>query len=96
MTSPIVKRSIVIAGHKTSVSVEDAFWTALKDIAASRGTTVGDLVATIDEGRQHGNLSSAIRLFVLDHFRTRPGGNSEGERARGKTEATALGSAPPK
>ena len=96
MKSPIVKRSIVIAGHKTSVSVEDAFWTALKDIAASRGTTVAELVATIDAGRQHGNLSSAIRLFVLDHFRARAGGGSEDERARNKMAATVLGSAPPK
>jgi predicted DNA-binding ribbon-helix-helix protein len=96
MTSPIVKRSIVIAGHKTSVSVEDAFWTALKDVAASRGATVAELVATIDSSRQHGNLSSAIRLFVLDHFRTRPGGNSEGGRARDQVAATAVGSTPPK
>ena len=73
MRSPLVKRSLVIAGHKTSVSVEDAFWTALKDIAASRGTTVAELVAAIDAGRQHGNLSSAIRLFVLDHFRAAAG-----------------------
>ena len=96
MTSPIVKRSIVIAGHKTSVSVEDAFWTGLKDIASSRGATVAELVATIDAGRQHGNLSSAIRLFVLDHFRTRPGENSEREHARDKTSAAAVGSTPPK
>lgn len=96
MTSLIVKRSIVIAGHKTSISVEDAFWMALKDIAASRGATVAELVATIDAGRRHGNLSSAIRLFVLDYFRTRQGGNSEGERARGKVAATAVGSMPPK
>lgn len=94
MTSSIVKRSIVIAGHKTSVSVEDAFWVALKDIAASRGTTVAELVAVIDAGRQHGNLSSAIRLFVLDQVRAQPGGNSEG--GRGKVAATALGSGPPK
>ena len=74
MKSPIVKRSIVIAGHKTSVSIEDAFWTALKDIAASRGATVAELVAAIDAGRQHDNLSSAVRLFVLDHFRAAAGG----------------------
>lgn len=96
MTSLIVKRSIVIAGHKTSVSVEDAFWTALKDIAASRGAAVAELVATIDAGRRHGNLSSAIRLFVLDHFRTGPGGSNEGEHARDKTAATAVGSTPPR
>jgi predicted DNA-binding ribbon-helix-helix protein len=94
VTSPIVKRSIVIAGHRTSVSVEDAFWTALKDIAANRGSTVAALVATIDADRQHGNLSSAIRLFVLDHFRAEAGGNIERERGRSKTAATAS-AAPP-
>ena len=69
MKSPVVKRSIVIAGHKTSVSLEDAFWKGLKDIAGDRNLTLSDLVATIDTDRQHGNLSSAIRLFVLDHYR---------------------------
>ena len=71
MKSPVVKRSIVIAGHKTSVSLEDAFWRGLKEIAATRDMTLSDLVATIDGGRHHGNLSSAIRLFVLDHYRNR-------------------------
>ena len=69
MKSPVVKRSIVIAGHKTSVSLEDAFWKGLKEIAGSRHTTLSDIVLTIDTERQHGNLSSAIRLFVLDHYR---------------------------
>ena len=69
MKSPVVKRSIVIAGHKTSVSLEDAFWKGLKEIAAERGVTLSELVASIDSDRRHGNLSSAIRLFVLDHYR---------------------------
>src|SRR3954463_3993548 len=69
MKSPVVKRSIVIAGHKTSVSLEDAFWRGLKETPASRGMTLSDLVASIDSDRRHGNLSSAIRLFVLDHYR---------------------------
>ena len=69
MKSPVVKRSIVIAGHKTSVSLEDAFWTSLKEIAGVREMTLSDLVALIDTDRRHGNLSSAIRIFVLDHFR---------------------------
>ena len=69
MKSHVAKRSIVIAGHKTSVSLEDAFWTALKEIAAEREMTLSDLVASIDTGRQHGNLSSAIRLFVLGLYR---------------------------
>ena len=70
MKSPVVKRSIVIAGHKTSVSLEDAFWQALKEIAGSRHMNLSDVVASIDTGRHQGNLSSAIRLFVLDYFRT--------------------------
>jgi predicted DNA-binding ribbon-helix-helix protein len=69
MKSPVVKRSIVIAGHKTSVSLEDAFWQGLKEIAGERDVTLSELVATIDSERRHGNLSSAIRLFVLDHYR---------------------------
>jgi predicted DNA-binding ribbon-helix-helix protein len=69
MKSPVVKRSIVIAGHKTSVSLEDAFWTGLKEIAGKRDLTLSDMVAAIDQDRRHGNLSSAIRLFVLDYYR---------------------------
>jgi predicted DNA-binding ribbon-helix-helix protein len=69
MKSQVIKRSIVIAGHKTSVSLEDAFWRGLKDIARERGITLSELVGSIDSDRQHGNLSSAIRLFVLDHYR---------------------------
>ena len=68
MKSPVVKRSIVIAGHKTSVSLEDAFWRGLKEIANSRHITLSDLVGSIDTERKHGNLSSAIRLFVLNHY----------------------------
>ncbi|MBN9048643.1 MAG: ribbon-helix-helix domain-containing protein [Rhizobiales bacterium] len=69
MKSPVVKRSIVIAGHKTSISLEDAFWKGLKEIAGDRQQTLSDIVAEIDKGRQQGNLSSAIRLFVLDFYR---------------------------
>jgi predicted DNA-binding ribbon-helix-helix protein len=67
--SPVVKRSIVIAGHKTSVSLEDAFWDALKEIATTKDATLSDIVANIDASRAQGNLSSAIRLFVLNHYR---------------------------
>jgi predicted DNA-binding ribbon-helix-helix protein len=70
MKSPVVKRSIVVAGHKTSVSLEDAFWKGLKEIAGTRDMTLSELVAFVDSERQHGNLSSAIRLFVLDHYRS--------------------------
>ena len=64
------KRSIIIAGHKTSVSLEDAFWKGLKEIAADRRETLSALIASIDSARDSGNLSSAIRLFVLNHFKT--------------------------
>ena len=77
MKSPVVKRSIVIAGHKTSVSLEDAFWTGLKEIATRRDMTLSDLVASIDTDRRQGNLSSAIRLFVLDHYRALAGEETE-------------------
>jgi predicted DNA-binding ribbon-helix-helix protein len=70
MKSPVVKRSLVIAGHKTSVSLEDAFWESLKEIAVQRQKKLSELVAAIDSERQHDNLSSAIRLFVLDFYRT--------------------------
>ena len=69
MKSPVVKRSIVLAGHKTSVSLEDAFWEGLKDIAKARRVTLSDLVGGIDTNREHGNLSSALRLFVLNHYK---------------------------
>ena len=69
MKSPIVKRSIVIGGHKTSVSLEDAFWRGLKDIAHGQRVTLSNMVAEIDKARQQSNLSSAIRLFVLDRLR---------------------------
>jgi predicted DNA-binding ribbon-helix-helix protein len=71
MKSPVVKRSIVVAGHKTSVSLEEAFWNGMKEISGLRDMTLSELVGEIDSKRQQGNLSSAIRLFVLDYFRTR-------------------------
>ncbi len=86
MKSPVVKRSIVIAGHKTSVSLEDAFWKGLKEIANGRELTLSDLVASIDTDRHHGNLSSAIRLFVLDHYRAQIGDDRD-------TQAIAHGGA---
>ena len=67
MKSLIVKRSIVIDGHKTSVSLEDVFWNALRDIAHARGESLSQLVTSIDSSRQFANLSSAVRVFVV-HF----------------------------
>jgi len=69
MKSFVIKRAIVIAGRNTSISLEDAFWSGLKEIASNRGLTISALVASIDSDRTNANLSSAIRLFVLNHYR---------------------------
>jgi predicted DNA-binding ribbon-helix-helix protein len=69
MKSTITKHSIVVAGRRTSVSLEYAFWDALKEIARKRGLTLSELISAIDACKQHGNLSSALRLFVLGVFR---------------------------
>ena len=94
MKSPVVKRSIVIAGHKTSVSLEDAFWSGLKDIAAARNMTLSELVASIDTDRRQGNLSSAIRLFVLHYYRALAGGggisSTESRESGGRPVMSAL------
>jgi predicted DNA-binding ribbon-helix-helix protein len=93
MKSQVIKRSIVIAGHKTSVSLEDAFWRGLKDIARERNVTLSDLVAVIDHDRRHGNLSSAIRLFVLDYYRTGGAGtpgSPEGTRETGTSHPAMM------
>jgi predicted DNA-binding ribbon-helix-helix protein len=69
MQSLVVKRSVVISGRKTSVSIEEAFWKSVKDIARVRNKGVSDLITAINAERDHGNLSSAIRLFVLESYR---------------------------
>jgi predicted DNA-binding ribbon-helix-helix protein len=69
MKSLVVKRSVVAAGHKTSVSLEDAFWSGLKEIARGQNISLSELIEAIDSERRHGNLSSAIRLFVLAFYR---------------------------
>jgi predicted DNA-binding ribbon-helix-helix protein len=71
MKSPVVKRSIVIDGRKTSVSLKDPFWEGLKEIAKDQRKTLSDLVGGIDTNREQGNLSSALRLFVLGHYQKR-------------------------
>jgi len=79
MQSSVEKRSVIVGKHKTSVSLEDEFWTGLKEIAASRQTTCSGLLSDINEHRQLGNLSSAVRLFVLEFYQ---------ERARRPTTAS--------
>ncbi len=66
MKSSVVKRSVIVAGHKTSVSVENAFWSGLKEIARKENITLSTMIGNIDKYHHQGNLSSAIRLFVLD------------------------------
>jgi predicted DNA-binding ribbon-helix-helix protein len=69
MKSLIVKHSVVIDGRKTSISLEEAFWTALKDIAHERGENLQRLITTIDADRQSANLSSVLRVFVLELYK---------------------------
>ena len=97
MKSSVVKRSVLIGNHKTSVSLEQPFWGSMKEISRERGKTLSELVSEIDDNRQQGNLSSAIRLFVLDHFRTIAEGNaskSVDAKAGRLTVATTPGPSP--
>jgi len=69
--SAVQKRSVRIAGHPTSISLEDAFWEALRDIAGNRNIRLSELVEEIDATRDSQNLSSAIRVFILSAYRDR-------------------------
>lgn len=71
----IMKHSIVIAGHSTSISLEAAFWTALREISVARGVSLARLVGEIDAAREGANLSSALRVYVLEHWRTKAEAN---------------------
>jgi predicted DNA-binding ribbon-helix-helix protein len=81
MKSLILKRSVVIAGHRTSISLEDAFWKELKEIAGLRKMALSELIGTIDTERTHANLSSAIRLFVLDFHTGRQAAHAAASRS---------------
>jgi predicted DNA-binding ribbon-helix-helix protein len=71
MNSSVKKRSIVIRDHKTSISLEDAFWACIWEIARERAITPSTLIGMLDAGRNGGNLSSTIRVFVLGHYRNK-------------------------
>jgi|RhiMethySRZTD1v2_1073278.scaffolds.fasta_scaffold115155_3 predicted DNA-binding ribbon-helix-helix protein len=71
--SSVIKRSVIRNGHKSSISLEDQFWDALREIADRKEMAISTLVAAIDHSRTTSNLSSAIRVFVLDHFRHHDG-----------------------
>ena len=88
MSSTVKKRSIIIDGHKTSISLEDNFWTSLKHIARARRTTVSDVIASLDAARENGNLSSAIRVFVLAHYRAMAVADSQGDHEQHLYEAS--------
>ncbi|MGB2598754.1 MAG: ribbon-helix-helix domain-containing protein [Pseudolabrys sp.] len=86
MKSTVIKRSVVVGRHRTSISLEDAFWRDLKDVAHEQECTISELIEEIEGSRQYGNLSSAIRLFVLEHFRAK---SNITARAKGQPLATA-------
>jgi predicted DNA-binding ribbon-helix-helix protein len=81
MKSSIVKHSVFLASHKTSVSLEDDFWNALKKIAGDRHVRLSELIGSIKAQQQHGNLSSALRLFVLEYYRSKAAEKPGDERA---------------
>jgi predicted DNA-binding ribbon-helix-helix protein len=87
MNSTVKKRSIVVDGHRTSVSLEDAFWDSLRQIARERATNLSKLIGTLDAERNGGNLSSTIRGFVLDHYRDNVASN---QFARAQTSRSGL------
>lgn len=68
LSAAIKKRSVNIAGHKTSLTLEESFWTALKDLAERKGLSLNALIAEIDQNRS-GNLSSAVRVYLLEQAR---------------------------
>jgi predicted DNA-binding ribbon-helix-helix protein len=79
MKSAVIKRSIVLDGHKTSVSLENEFWDGLREIVSRENTTLSTLVGQIDQERDSCNLSSAIRVHVFNYFRARVGNQAPGQ-----------------
>jgi predicted DNA-binding ribbon-helix-helix protein len=82
MNSTVKKRSIVVGSHKTSISLEDIFWTSLKQIARERAMTVSAIIGVLDASHERGNLSSTIRVFVLEHYQNR----AENPQRDGRTD----------
>jgi len=83
MKSPVVRHTICLGGQNTSVTLEDAFWQGLKEIARRHRMTVSELAGFIDSQRQHNNLSSALRLFVLRFYRSQIPDRPDGEGVAG-------------
>jgi predicted DNA-binding ribbon-helix-helix protein len=93
MKSPIIKRSVVINGHKTSVSLEQPFWDIARGLAESERITVSALLRRIDEARQHANLSSAVRVYVLEQMRAQAARAAEMPPAPAPSYVQSLGAA---
>ena len=90
MKTAVIKRSIFINGRKTSVSLENEFWAGLHEIAKSRKTTAAELVGEIDRQRTTVNLSSAIRIYVYNYFRSIEGGHAEANPAQHHLDGQSL------
>ena len=84
-----MKRSIVIAGHQTSISIEEPFWKGLREIAAAKDMTLSELVASIDKDRRRNNLSSHIRLYVLEYYQAKVATQSEAEQTKSSPTGTS-------
>ena len=80
--SLVTKRTVVVGTRKTSVGIEAPFWKALKEIAAAENVSLGELVTRINGDRQHPNFSSAIRVYVLDHYRQLASGGTSGGKLK--------------
>jgi predicted DNA-binding ribbon-helix-helix protein len=93
MKSAIVKRSVVLNGHKTSVSLEQQFWDIVRLLAAREQITVSALLRRVDDARTHSNLSSAVRVFVLEQVRAQTGSAFERRLPASMPYASSLGAA---
>jgi predicted DNA-binding ribbon-helix-helix protein len=82
----VIKRSVIRNGHKSSISLEDQFWDALREIADHKDVAISTLVAAIDRSRTTSNLSSAIRVYVLDHFRHHDDSRDQSRHKAGSEE----------
>jgi predicted DNA-binding ribbon-helix-helix protein len=88
--SAIIKRSVVLNGHKTSVSLENEFWEGLREIAEAQKTNLSNLVRQVDRERGSGNLSSAIRVYVFKHFHDEHAPKAHATSSGSREPATAL------
>lgn len=88
------KRSFTIDGHRTSISLEEPFWNVLKEVAKELNMPVAQIVQEIDSERGDGGLSSAVRIWLLDHYRQRLGLQSARSSGAGEAGDTRLGATP--